>query len=64
MWHVWRERELYIWFRWGELIVSDHLEDLGVIGYNIKFNIHGSVRRKYIPIYIQQDATLLSLFMS
>ena len=27
-----------------------------------KFNVHGSVRRKNIPIYIQQDATLHSLF--
>jgi len=26
------------------------------------FNVHGSVHRKYIPIYIQQDATLRSLF--
>ena len=29
-----------------------------------KFNIHGSVHRKYIPKYIQQDATLHSLFIS
>jgi hypothetical protein len=28
---------------------------------NCKFNVHGSVHRKYIPIYIQQDATLHSL---
>jgi len=27
-----------------------------------KFNIYGSVHRKYILIYIQQDATLHSLF--
>jgi hypothetical protein len=26
------------------------------------FNIYGSMHRKYIPIYIQQDATLHSLF--
>jgi hypothetical protein len=26
------------------------------------FNVHGSLHRKYIPIYIQQDATLHSLF--
>jgi hypothetical protein len=26
-----------------------------------KFNVYGSVHRKYIPIYIQQDATLHSL---
>jgi len=28
------------------------------------FNVHGSVHRKYIPIYIHQDATLHSLFIS
>jgi len=28
------------------------------------FNVYGPVRRKYIPIYIQQDATLHSLFIS
>jgi hypothetical protein len=28
------------------------------------FNVYGSVHRKYIPIYIQQDATLHSLFIS
>jgi hypothetical protein len=26
------------------------------------FNVHGSVHRKNIPIYIQQDATLHNLF--
>ena len=29
---------------------------------NNVFNVHGSVHRKNIPIYIQQDATLHSLF--
>jgi hypothetical protein len=29
-----------------------------------KFNVYGSVHRKYILIYIQQDATLHSLFTS
>ena len=29
-----------------------------------KFNVHGFVHCKYITIYIQQDATLHSLFMS
>ena len=29
---------------------------------NASFNVHGSVHRKNIPIYIQQDATLHSLF--
>ena len=28
----------------------------------VKFNVHGSVHRKNIPIYIQQDATSHSLF--
>jgi hypothetical protein len=28
------------------------------------FNVYGSVHRKYIPKYIQQDATLHSLFIS
>jgi len=27
-----------------------------------KFNVHGSVHRKNIPIYVQKDATLHSLF--
>ena len=30
----------------------------------VEFNVHGSVHREYIPIYIQQDATLHSLFIS
>src|SRR5215475_2443172 len=32
----------------------------------MRFNVHGSVHRKYIPIYVytQQDATLHSLFLS
>jgi hypothetical protein len=29
-----------------------------------RFNVYGSVHRKYIPIYIQQDTTLHSLFIS
>jgi len=28
----------------------------------VKFNLHGSVHRKNIPIYIHQDAALHSLF--
>ena len=28
------------------------------------FHIYGSMHHKYIPIYIQQDATLHSLFIS
>ena len=30
----------------------------------LKCDFHGSVHRKYFPIYIQQDATLHSLFIS
>ena len=29
-----------------------------------EFDVHGSVHRKYIPIYMQQGATLHSLFTS
>jgi hypothetical protein len=32
------------------------------MGYTGLFNVHGSVHRKKILIYIQQDATLHSLF--
>jgi len=33
------------------------------LGYDVAvFNVHGSVRRKNILIYVQQDATLHSLF--
>jgi hypothetical protein len=37
-----------------------------LINLNIPFksNVYGSVHRKYIPIYIQQDATLHTLFIS
>ena len=41
---------------------TTHFELLtGLLG---KFNVQGSVHRKYIQIYIQQDATLCSLFIS
>ena len=32
--------------------------------FTFKFNVYWSVHRKYIPIYIQQNATLHSLFIS
>jgi hypothetical protein len=32
--------------------------------YFFLFNVYGSMHRKYIPIYIQQDTTLHSLFIS
>ena len=41
---------LYVW---TEFLYVDHLRD---------FNIHGSVHRNNILMYIQQDATLYSLF--
>ena len=30
----------------------------------VTINVQGSMHRKYIPIYVQQDATLHSLFIS
>jgi hypothetical protein len=41
--------------------VKSHLPFAGIIR---RFNVYGPVHRKYIPIYIQQDATLHSLFIS
>jgi len=38
--------------------ISSRLHTLSI------FNVYGSVYRKYIPIYIQQDATLHGLFIS
>jgi hypothetical protein len=31
---------------------------------SFKFDVHGPVHRKYIPIYVQQDTPLHSLFIS
>jgi len=33
-----------------------------IVKRSTDFNVHGSVHRKNIPIYIQQDATIDSLF--
>jgi hypothetical protein len=41
--------------------VKSHLPFTSIIR---RFNVYGSVHRKYIPVYIQQDATLHSLFIS
>jgi len=41
--------------------VKSHLPFVSIIR---RFNVYGSVHRKYISIYIQQDATLHSLFRS
>jgi len=40
--------------------VKSHLPFASIIR---KFNVYGSMHRKYIPIYIQQNATLLSLYL-
>jgi hypothetical protein len=34
------------------------------LSVRFKFNVHGSVHRKYIPVYIQQDTSLHILFIS
>jgi len=41
--------------------VKSHLPFASIIR---RFNVYGSVHRNYIPIHIQQDATLHSLFIS
>jgi hypothetical protein len=55
-------------FRWDEVIaypfkrrVQSHLPFASIIG---RFNVYKYVHRKCIPLYIQQDATLHSLFIS
>jgi len=40
------------------------LKQLFNVNQQNAFNVHGSVRRKYSPIYSQQDATLHSLFIT
>jgi hypothetical protein len=40
--------------------VKSHLPFASIIR---RFNVYGYVHRKYIPIYIQQDATLHNLFI-
>ena len=43
----------------------DHINTVGVeTRQHILFNVQGSAHRKYIPIYIQQNAMLHSLFIS
>jgi len=41
--------------------VKSHLQFASIIR---SFNVYESVHRKYIPVYIQQDAMLHSLFIS
>ena len=45
-------------------LISSYLQPMPVKLCTEKFNVQGSVHRKYIPTYIQKDATLHSLFIS
>jgi hypothetical protein len=47
-------RHIHMYIRQFKCLYSNNTEP---------FNVHGSVHRKYISIYIQQDATLHSLFI-
>ena len=74
---LWRSQYLSIWC-YGAVDRQDLMENLlkkvtlersyvkfnSLDNFRCKFNVHGSVHRKYIPIYIQQDANLNSLFIS
>ena len=55
----WSEFLTDVGFLWDKAAVSR-----GTIKWTFSFKVYGSVHRKYIPIYIQQDATLHSLFIS
>ena len=49
----------------GIVIIFESLMFIDVVCWlTSQFNVQGSVRRKYVLIYIQQDATLHSLFIS
>jgi len=53
----------------GKFNLFPEIQDLSLLQKKrstliFKFNVYGSVHRKYIPIYIQKDATLYSLFIS
>jgi hypothetical protein len=54
----WRYMNIYQPFKRR---VKSHLSFASIIW---RFNVHGSLHCKYIPIYIQQDATLHSLLIS
>jgi hypothetical protein len=47
---------------WVVIIVTNIGAAIFIVMTHILFNVYGSVHRKYIPVYIQQDATLHSLF--
>ena len=48
---------------WETYLPEQVIEELSITIRVFKFNIYGSMHRKYIPIYIKQDATLHSLFI-
>ena len=59
----------FVYYRTPNLGFSTECTFLFIVHMKIgnkffEFNIQGSVYRKYIPIYIQQDAKLQSLFIS
>jgi hypothetical protein len=60
--------EISTWLRQGTVRTSDGKDTWVKSWYDVwrtdldKFNVYGSVHRKYIPIFIQQDATLHTLF--
>jgi hypothetical protein len=63
-----RRQNWFVWFLYLDGFGGVACEYYGGLSYEVKwqvthiqFNVHGSVQRKYIPIYIQQDATLHSL---
>ena len=52
-----------------KITVNSQLKFIVTVNYSLqhvlsKFNVYGSVHRKYIPVYIQQDATSHSPFIS
>ena len=49
---------------WSKLLIPYQINTLINKSIFPKINVHGSVHRKYILIYIQQDATLHGLFIS
>ena len=50
------------WMSATNFITSEYKYILNIFSQFYTFNVHGSVHRKNILIYIQQDATLHSLF--
>jgi len=50
--------------QYGHSLLSSYFHCDVTTSNVVVFNVKGSVHRKYIPIYIQQDAALHSLFIS